>query len=104
MIPSEGSVRGEPSEQDLSMPRADQTSVGRWMVETALLLIVAFVIAQGVKAFVVQPFVIPTGSMIPTIGVGDYVLAEKDQLPLRGHAHKRATSSSSMIRWMSTRS
>jgi signal peptidase I len=29
------------------------------------------------KAYVVQPFVIPTGSMIPTIEVGDYVLAEK---------------------------
>ena len=77
MTPSEGSLSDEPSEQDVSMPRADQTSVGRWLVETALLLIVAFVIAQGVKAFVVQPFVIPTGSMVPTIGIGDYVLAEK---------------------------
>lgn len=52
-------------------------STGRWLAETGLLLVVALVVAQAAKAYVVQPFVIPTGSMIPTIEVGDYVLAEK---------------------------
>jgi len=84
MTQGEGNLPGDTEEQDLSMPRADQTSVGRWLVETALLLIVAFVLAQGVKAFVVQPFVIPTGSMTPTIGIGDYVLAEKLSYRLGG--------------------
>jgi len=77
MTSSDSHVLAESPDEDLSMPRADQTSVGRWLIETALLLIVAFAIAQGVKTLVVQPFVIPTGSMIPTIGIGDYVLAEK---------------------------
>lgn len=49
----------------------------RWWVELVLLLVLAFALAQGIKAFVVQPFVIPTGSMEPTIKIGDYVIAEK---------------------------
>ena len=77
MVSNDSNILVQSPDEDLSMPRADQTSVGRWLVETALLLIVAFVLAQGVKTFVVQPFVIPTGSMTPTIGIGDYVLAEK---------------------------
>jgi len=77
IVIDEAELVGQSSEDDLSMPRADRTSVGRWLIETSLLLIVAFVLAQGLKAFVVQPFVIPTGSMVPTIGIGDYVLAEK---------------------------
>ena len=37
----------------------------------------AFALAQGIKSFVAQPFVIPTGSMQPTIELKNYVLAEK---------------------------
>lgn len=54
-----------------------EQSLLRWMVETALLVLLAFALAQGVKTFIVQPFTIPSGSMIPTIEEGDYVLAEK---------------------------
>jgi len=50
---------------------------GRWLVETAVMIALAFLLAQGIKTFVVQPFVIPTGSMEPTIMTGDRVLAEK---------------------------
>lgn len=42
-----------------------------WMVATAVLL--AFLI----RTFLVQPFIIPTGSMIPTIEISDRVLADK---------------------------
>lgn len=55
----------------------EETSLVRWLIETALLVLLAFALAQGIKAFLVQPFVIPTGSMIPTIEIGDRVLAEK---------------------------
>lgn len=55
----------------------EETSIGRWLIETALLVLLAFALAQGIKQFVVQPFVIPTGSMRPTILEQDYVLAEK---------------------------
>lgn len=55
----------------------ERQSLVRWLVETSLLVLLAFALAQGVKTFIVQPFTIPTGSMIPTIEEGDYVLAEK---------------------------
>ncbi len=62
-----------------SGPVADtsDTSFGRWLLETALLVLLAFALAQGIKAFLIQPFVIPTGSMRPTIMENDRVLAEK---------------------------
>jgi len=74
---SESELVGVAADEDLSMPRADRTPVGRWLVETALVILVAFALAQGLKTFVIQPYVIPTGSMIPTIAIGDYILAEK---------------------------
>lgn len=55
----------------------EETSLGRWLLETALLVLLAFALAQGIKAFLVQPFVIPSGSMIPTIELKNRVLAEK---------------------------
>lgn len=62
---------------DDDAPRRQETSFGRWLVETVLLVALAFALAQGIKTFLVQPFVIPTGSMIPTIEIGDRVLADK---------------------------
>lgn len=53
------------------------SSVLRWIVESIVLIAFAYLLATGVKNYVVQPFVIPTGSMIPTIKINDYILAEK---------------------------
>ena len=58
-------------------PVAPESSFVRWLVETVVLIALAFALAQGIKTFVVQPFVIPTGSMIPTIEIGNRVLADK---------------------------
>ncbi len=55
----------------------DAAGFGRWLLETAVMVALAFLLAQGIKTFVVQPFVIPTGSMEPTIMIDDRVLAEK---------------------------
>lgn len=55
----------------------DEASFGRWLLETFLLVALAFVLAQGIKAYVVQPFRIPSGSMVSTIDVGDRILADK---------------------------
>lgn len=43
----------------------------------------AFLLAQGVKTFLIQPFIIPTASMQPAIMAGDRVLAEKLSLRFR---------------------
>jgi signal peptidase I len=58
-------------------PREEETSFGRWLIETVLLVLLAFAIAFGIRTFVVEPFIVPTGSMIPTIQIGNRVLAEK---------------------------
>ena len=54
-----------------------EQSLGRWLLETAALVAIAFVLAFGIRTFIVEPFVVPTGSMIPTIQINDRVLAEK---------------------------
>jgi signal peptidase I len=45
--------------------------------ELPLLVIVALVIAMIIKSFVVQAFVIPTGSMQNTLGINDKILVNK---------------------------
>jgi len=57
--------------------QGESQSTARWLMETVLLVALAFVLAQGIKTFIVQPFVIPSGSMLPTIQLGDRVIAEK---------------------------
>lgn len=77
-------VLPEPPAANEAKPESERPAIARWLLETVLLLAVAFALAQGVKTFLVQPFVIPTGSMTPTIGIGDYVLAEKLTYRLAG--------------------
>jgi signal peptidase I len=52
-------------------------SFGRWLGELVLMVALAFILASGIRTFVIQPYVIPSGSMIPTIEIQDRVLANK---------------------------
>ena len=58
--------------------RVDTRGVtGMWLVETAALVLLAFVIAMGVRWLLVEPYRIPTGSMLPTIQIDDHILIYK---------------------------
>src|SRR4030042_1587878 len=45
--------------------------------ETVEAIVVAFAIALVMRTFVIQAFKIPSGSMIPTLQIGDHILVNK---------------------------
>ncbi|MGW5399144.1 signal peptidase I [Streptomyces sp. NPDC003952] len=73
----------EPSARATASPRSGRGRRGkrlrppaRWR-EVPLLLVVALVIALVIKTFLVQAFLIPSGSMQNTLQIGDRVLVDK---------------------------
>src|SRR5579863_9573911 len=55
-----------------------------WLRETAVVVVVALVAALLLRAFVVQTFFIPSGSMEPTLQIGDRILVNKLSYHLHG--------------------
>jgi signal peptidase I len=56
----------------------------RWLREAVLVVLVAVVVAVLLRTFVVQTFFIPSGSMEPTLQVGDRILVNKLSYHLHG--------------------
>lgn len=54
------------------------------IIEWAALLVVALIVSVLIRQFLASPFVVPTGSMEPTIQIGDNIFAEKVTLELGG--------------------
>jgi signal peptidase I len=63
--------------QELPRASSSRTALLRSVRETVFLVVLALVLSQAVKAYAVQPFVVPSGSMLPTIQLWDRVLVEK---------------------------
>ena len=56
----------------------------RWLREAVIVVLVAVVFAVLLRTFVVQTFFIPSGSMEPTLQVGDRILVNKLSYELHG--------------------
>ncbi len=61
----------------MSAEKGEAEPTERRSFETVRAVLVAALIALVIRSFVVEPFKIPSGSMIPTLLVGDYVLVNK---------------------------
>jgi len=68
-------VTGEGTEGAAQSP--GQRRRRSWLTELVVLVAVALVVALGIKTYLVQPFVIPSGSMENTLLVNDKVLVNK---------------------------
>ena len=58
------------------MSKQKQTAISG-VIDLLKTLLAAGVIAVGFRSFVAEPFNIPSGSMIPTLLVGDYLFVTK---------------------------
>lgn len=80
--PADGLDREYADDDDLDEDFEDHAddkpvSFARWLGELLLMVAIAFLLATGIRTLVVQPYVVPTGSMIPTIELQDRVIANK---------------------------
>ena len=70
-------------EHPLEPPPADPHPT-RWIKEAVIVVVVAVLVAVLLRAFVVQTFFIPSGSMEPTLQIGDRILVNKLSYHLHG--------------------
>ncbi len=75
---------------DLSQPTVaegvpeEAPKQSRWLRETLIVVVVALAAALLLRTFVVQTFYIPSGSMEPTLQIGDRILVNKLSYHLHG--------------------
>jgi signal peptidase I len=63
-----------PEEAPAPEPRRSRWT---WPVELAVMLVVVIVATIVLRAFVIQTFSIPSGSMLPTLQLGDRIIVDK---------------------------
>ena len=67
---------------------SSQHSTLRGLLDWVLIIVIALVATFAIRTFVVEPFVVPTGSMESTIEIGDQILAQKVTLELGQHVKR----------------
>ena len=77
----------DPQPADAPSPPADdegKRSSSRWIVEMVGVVVVAIVVALLLRTFVVATYSIPSGSMEPTLAIGDRIVVDKLSYHLHG--------------------
>jgi signal peptidase I len=64
--------------------RGEASSSARWVVELVAVVVVAIIVAVLLRAFVVATYSIPSGSMEPTLQIGDRIVVDKLSYHLHG--------------------
>jgi signal peptidase I len=76
---------GPPAAEGPTGPSEERrSSTSRWLREGVVVVVVAVLVAVLLRAFVVQTFYIPSGSMEPTLQIGDRILVDKLSYHLHG--------------------
>ncbi len=68
---------GSSPEAPVARAEARRRRRKRAIIEWVIVLVVALGVAVGMRTFVVQTFYIPSGSMEPTLNIGDRILVDK---------------------------
>ncbi len=79
--PPAGGAPGTDAPHPTPAPRSTST---RWIREGIIVVVVAVLVAVLLRTFVVQTFFIPSGSMEPTLQIGDRILVNKLSYHLHG--------------------
>src|SRR6202789_4616696 len=76
---------GTPDEaHDEGEPPKDRPPSARWIVELVGVVVVAILVAVLLRTFVVATYSIPSGSMEPTLQIGDRIVVNKLSYHLHG--------------------
>jgi len=67
-------VSGAHSKPDIEKPKK---SAFKRVLEWGVVIVVALVISAGIRGIAFQAFFVPSGSMIPTLNIGDRMLVDK---------------------------
>jgi signal peptidase I len=73
-----------PGAPDGPADRAEAPRKARWLRELLIVVVVAVGLAVLLRTFVVQTFSIPSGSMEPTLNIGDRIVVDKLAYDLHG--------------------
>lgn len=75
---------GGPPDDGGVPPVAEGRRGYRWLLEAVVIVVVALGVALLLRTFVVQTFFIPSGSMLPTLQIGDRIVVNKLSYDLHG--------------------
>lgn len=71
-------------EEENPAPEAAEGKSNRWIIELVGVIVVALVVALLIRTYVIAVYSIPSGSMEPTLQVGDRIVVDKLSYDLHG--------------------